>query len=251
MKSVSILLILFVFVSCSPKEDSSGESQDNEIVQKEQLSSAAESEPTQSTPSVPVTPFNIVHGFGVGKLDIRSGAALEFYQMGPDGILSEPSVIVEIQMEDELVAALHTDHSIQPEFFMNLPEYDLFEVLCHSTEPDEGYYLVEYAPGMNYYLQEDRLEFFSWEDYLKAAPLGCGRKDGTVNPLREKPSEQAKIIDESNLNIEHTIVVMEMKDEWVRVEVIDGVCGGEEIVLTGWIKWRTTTDHLLNIFYIC
>jgi hypothetical protein len=105
---------------------------------------------------------------------------------------------------------------------------------------------------------EPQFEFFSWDSFA-ARTIWVNRMNGELNPIRETPTENGKVI---KFTEKECLTAIEVKGNWLKITPSTGEnCFGNEkhagddsfyrkkYFDFGWIKWRDDKNFLIRTTY--
>jgi hypothetical protein len=139
---------------------------------------------------------------------------------------------------------------VQPFFYK--PDYGLYHFICISKT--DKYYEVLINNSMKGYLpNDDNFMFMSWGSLLINKSV---ERLTNNNPIYEEPSINGRILEYSckpdRLKVEE--VIEKNNEYWISVSFLPSCEDREMSKLgpnSGWIRWRTKTELLVNILLLC
>jgi len=123
---------------------------------------------------------------------------------------------------------------------------DYSSLVFRCTEIRNNWYkiIVNNQSGQIFWIQKkDQFKFETWETFLKEM-FSIYRTDG--QKIRKSPLQTS---DEIIYNGEDCFKVKSMKGDWIEISTTDS-CEEEKnnIIKSGWIKWRNENTLLINYF---
>ena len=146
-------------------------------------------------------------------------------------------VIKNQQLNKDIEEDMYNPKHIVPLFFK--PDYDIFYMVC--LERQKAYYKVLSATGDIYFVPKAEAKFVSWEAFLSNT-TGVTNLNWELNPLRETPSEQSKVI--STKDREAIYQVINVKGDWIEVQ------NEHNAHEKGWIRWRKVDNLLIEVYLL-
>ena len=146
-------------------------------------------------------------------------------------------VIKNQQLNKEIEEDIYNPKRIVPLFFK--PDYDIFYMVC--LERQKAYYKVLSATGDIYFVPKAEAKFVSWEAFLSNT-TGVTNLNWELNPLRETPSEQSKVI--STKDREAIYQVINVKGDWIEIQ------NEHNAHEKGWIQWRKADSLLIEVYLL-
>ncbi len=218
-----------------------------EVDRRHQSATLAETKIFQRASSI-LSPFERRYGTGIIVFDPHSLGSIDLYpiaQKGSPPFIMYPEKIMPVTPDKNGEIDIDADWDL----FNFYPEFDIMHAICIKHYTEEKMYLIRYNDEKNYGIKAENGKYYDWETFLIDIPLSLSTVH-EVNPIRESPSEDAKAVSGSE-EWGNSIVVVEMKGDWLKVEVIEGPCREGDLMTEGWLHWRTNTMMLINIYYIC
>lgn len=228
-----------------PIEDDSSETNSN----GEQSSSFFNQSPGMV---IPVSVGPPMRGIGVLSVNFTSSGSLNIYN-------EDSTVYATLNFADSQVSfgdsSYHFDiaggpilesiHGFSPRMY----EFEFGILFFDCLGKTNGYYeiLVHQARGVSkkVSIHERYVTFYAWEDFLSICYITF---DSNTNPLRSAPSNDAETVYPFN---DFFFRVVEMKDDWIRVECNDDCKYCDKGKLTGWIRWKDRDTLLVQLGVIC
>lgn len=140
-------------------------------------------------------------------------------------------------LSEHIEEDIYSPKHMVPLFFK--PDYNIFYVVC--LENQKTYYKVLSATGDIYFVSKAEAKFVSWAKFVRNT-TGVTNLNWELNPLREAPSEQSKMIRIKDR--EAIYQVISVKGDWVEIQ------NEQDAHEKGWIRWRKADNLLIEIYLL-
>ena len=120
------------------------------------------------------------------------------------------------------------------------PEIGVFVIRC-IAKLEAGYTVIvnEKTNTVKQLKKHNNIQFQTVEEHVLGAIIG---NDFNVNPIRENPNDNAKVVYATDEEIE-VLTAVEMKGEWIKIEDI------YSNKILGWIRWKMDGRLMIQMYY--
>jgi hypothetical protein len=126
---------------------------------------------------------------------------------------------------------------------------DYYIMIFHAKALDDGKYLVELNGEEKLIKSQTGLTIYQTpEQYIAECLVDTDKS----NPLRKAPNENAPQKSFSGTYDDIFFEVTEVKGDWIGVRCLK-ICEGcpKNVLVSGWLKWRSNGKIIVNVSYVC
>ena len=119
-------------------------------------------------------------------------------------------------------------------------DYQIFFLKVKSKTKNFLEVIVNKKTGLTKFVRRDSGELLLWSDFLLNV-FSVESKNPAANPIRIKPLENASTV--SGIKDDYILQPLRIEEAWIQVKVLNE---NYEQVSTGWLRWHSDDDLLIN-----
>ena len=186
-------------------------------------------------------------GTGIVKIEFDGKTIVEFYSQPTDKSYSK-----KIEFFDDKSINSWNIKNLKEEQSWLKPEalwidYSQFNFRCKSMNDEWFEVIVNNDNGQTYWIKKNpKIKLVTWESYLMDM-FGVSRLDNKNQKIRKSPADSAQEIKYEGTDC---FRVKTLKGDWIEIFTGDHCdeYGSKTQIKSGWIKWRSGNNLLIEYF---